>query len=620
MRYIPLVAVLLLGAAPQERAGGHPRLLFRAKATRNVPGLDEMVAKSKQAPWSKRLSDLKESTHGLALHWLITGDESSAKSCYEQLKEMKPDEGYGLYVQGPVFMLPIAYDWLYAWKGFTDKKAIEDKIVQTGASSMEFLKGRSDSVWHTSAPRAAMGVGLAGLALEGHHPKAAEFVKFTTDYLEKTYFPAMAHIDGGGVAGMSYAVHEGFAPLTYLLWALRSARDVDYFNREKWCATRVEYFIHQMLPDLTFQRWGDCVAGSRCGSRDETRGQLDMLARAHESPAAWALSARIAKRWPDSNGYHESVLPPWFIFGRETKEADLTLPLARMFGEKSIGQCFFRTGWGENDTVVFFKAGDYFDNHGHFDQGSFTIYRREQLAIDAGVYGDFDSDHRMKFARNTVAHNSVLIGLDDAGASQRIVNSQDSQDLADHEQKRLSRKLETADIVAWKTEGDYAYVSADLTAAYEPDRARLVTRELVWVRGALIVFDKVDTPHRARWLLHAAGDLESSGARFAYKGKTATLHGVSLLPKKPKIKSVRSNSVDGVEIQPTKTGEFAVGGGDRVEVEGGPHFLHVLFALDSGQEPPAVKLVEEGDVVGVELGGRKFLFKKTGVARSPVVR
>jgi len=596
--------------ALQEK-GAHPRLLFRAKASKGVPGLDEIVAKSKQAPWSQRLGDLKETTHGLALHWLITGDEASARACAGQLRKIDPDEGYGLFVQGPVFTLPIAYDWLCGWKGFTDRKAVEAKIAKTADKAIEFLNGDGDHVFHTSAPRALMGIGLAGLALGRE-----DYVKVAMEYLDRTYFPALQHLDCGGVAGPTYALHEGFQPLLFLLWALRSARDIDLFPK---IAPMMEYVVHSMLPDLTLVRWGDCVGGSRCGTRDETRGIVDMLARGLESAAGFALSARIAKRWPSSRGYHASVLPTFFVFGREAKEGDIAVPPARLFGEKSIGQAFFRTGWGDEDTVVFFKAGDYYDSHGHYDQGSFTIYRRGHLAVDAGVYSAYD-DHRMKFARTTIAHNTLLVGPDDARGSQRIVEGQSSQDVDDHEAKKRSKKFEAADVIAWKVDKDWAYVSADLTAAYDPQFAKLVTRELVWTRaGALVVFDKVETPSRARFLLHSAGDVEIAGQRFVLPGKDASLHGATLLPKRAKLTRVKGCSVDGTEY-PAKPAEFGVPGEWRLEVEGGAHFLHVLWALDKGAEAPAAKLVENGDTVGVELGGRRYMFKKAGVSRAPAVK
>ena len=599
MKYLALLVLFI----PQAK-NPHPRL-FIAK-------LDEIVAKSKRAPWSSRLDGLKETTHGMALHWLLTGDEKSAKSCLDELKKMDPDEGYGLYAQGPIFTLPVAYDWLWSWKGFgdADKKSVEAKIVKTADKAIEFLKGKDDSVWHTSAPRSLMGIALAGVAVD-----RADYLAFAHEYFDKTYSPAMASLDGGGVAGMSYSMEEGFAPMCYAALAFG-------IKKCDWMERRAQYIVHQVLPDLTFQRWGDCVTGSRCSFRDEGRHVLDMLVKLTGSASAKWLSNQIAKKWPNKQGYHESVLPDFFCFGDDVKDAAVDAPLEEIFGEKQIGQCFMRTGWGADDTVVFFKAGDYFDNHGHPDQGEFTIYRKGHLAIDSGCYDSFGSKHHKGYTLTTAAHNVILFGSDKAGG-QRPLSKQDSQDVADHEAKKKSAGFETADIVAWKNEREYSYVSADLTAAYDSKTVQLWTRELVWLKkpGVLVVFDKTASSVAPRWLLHGVNEPDVKGQTWSFGQKESTLVGVTLLPKKASIKKVGPGClVDGEDFATDKPGEYGVPGAWRVEVSGNSHYLHVLFPLDAGAAAPSAKLVEEGGSVGAEVAGRKILFKKDGLSKSVTVK
>lgn len=585
--------LLVLLVAPQDTK--HPHLFFKGRPP--------------EFPWKNRLDDLKQTPPGLALHWRYTGDEASAKACVAALKKMDADEGYGLYATGPVLYLPLCYDWLSDWKGFKERAEIEQRIVKTADACRAFLDGKDDSVWHTSAPRAAMGVGLAGLALGGK--KGAEYLAFTKTYLEKTYFPAMESLDGAAVAGMSYGVTESFFPLCVLLWAMRG--EVDYFPKQKWLQKRLEYLVDSIQPDHTFVRWGDVVGGGRCSTRDEVRPVLDMLAAAYDSKDGFAMSARIAKKW-SSAGYHAEVLWLAPFFARAGDDATIRRPLASIYGRDSVGHAFLRSGWGDDDTVVFFKCGDYFDDHGHFDQGSFTIHRRGPLAIDDFAYGGFDADHRMKYGRLAVAHNTLLIG-----GGQRVVKSQDSQDLADHAQKKKARALETGDVVAWQVEKDYVYVSADLTAAYDPKIVKLATRELVWLGGGtLVVFDKVEATEPARWLLHAIEPPKVNGAVFMIESRDATLVGQTILPAKPALMTVEGWTVDGKDFPPGEKGEFHVVGGHRIEVSGGAAFLHVLTALDKGREAPRAKRVD-GEC-GVEVGGRKVTFKASGVARSVVVK
>ncbi len=594
---VALFALVAFALASEASAQAHPRVLFRGKPP--------------ELPWRDRLDDLRETPPGLALHWAYTGDDASARACRAALLAMEGDEGYGLSAAGAVLYLPVAYDWLYAWKGWTaaDRKTIEGRIERTAESCRDFLAGRDDHVFHTSAPRAVMGVGLAALVLEGHHAKAAEWLAFTREYLEKTYLPAIRFLDGGAVAGMSYAVNEGFFPLGVLLSALKSAKGLDYFAREKSLARILEYTIHSLLPDQTFLRWGDIVGGGRASTRDEARCVIDMFASGLDSRDGFAASAGIDRRWP-SHGYHAEVLWLAPFFARESRNDVVRLPPTALFGRDSVGHAFFRSGWDEDATCVFFKCGDYFDDHGHFDQGSFTIWRREHLAVRSFAYGGFNEPHRLEFGRRTVAHSTLLIGAGDAVGGQRIVRSQDSQDVADYQSKKKAKDLETGDVIGWEAQKGWTYLAADLTAAYERNMARRVTRELVWLDGrTLIVLDRVEAAAPARWLLHLAAAPRIDGNAFLAEGEKSSLAVTTLLPEKPRIQAVKGWIADGKDYPPDSPGEFHVPGGHRVEVTGGAVFLHVLTAVDAGQAAPRPKRAS-GPETGVEISGTRILFPR----------
>jgi hypothetical protein len=612
----PVLGGLFLAAV--ALAGDRPRVLLRQTAEDGCPGLDEVKARAEKDPWKKRLGDLRETTHGKALHWLVTGDEGSAQACLDELRATNPDDGYGLYALGPVLTLPVAYDWLWAWKGFSaaDKKLVEEKIVKTADASVAFLKGKGDSVWHTSAPRSLMAVALAGAALDA--AKGAEYAAFAKEYFEGVYAPAMAALDGGAVAGMSYAVTEGFHPLLHALWAMKTGRGYDGFAvakaRGDWLNAMGEYLGCQSLPDMTWQRWGDCVTGSRASLKEEARNVLDMLARGGSASAAW-LSAQAAKKWPETSAYHASVVPDFFVFGAEEGEPPPEPPRARLFGRATIGQACLRTGWGDDATVVFFKAGDYFDNHGHFDQGAFTIWRKGFLALDSGAYGSFDAAHRMEYARKSIAHNVLVFGTDAEGG-QRLLNSQDSGDLADHVAKKKARNLETAEILAWEAREGWAYVAASLGAAYDPKVVASWTREIVFLdSGALVVLDRAKARAPARWLLHTTGEPALETGTFRVTEGSSALAGWTLLPDKAVVKKVGPGCfVDGKDFPPDKVASFGVPGAWRVEVSGGDVFLHVLVPMDAAGALPEVTR----DGLGATIGDVRVSFSGSGPGRAEV--
>lgn len=89
------------------------------------------------------------------------------------------------------------------------------------------------------------------------------------------------------------------------------------------------------------------------------------------------------------------------------------LPLTRFSGSP-FGWMIARTGWGENSVIAEMKINEHFvGNHQHLDGGSFQIYYKGPLAIDAGAYsgssGGYNSPHNKNYFKRTIAHNSLLV-------------------------------------------------------------------------------------------------------------------------------------------------------------------------------------------------------------------
>ncbi|MBI3267928.1 MAG: heparinase II/III family protein [Planctomycetes bacterium] len=627
-----------LGYSPEEvcaqEARPRPRLLFTARPVAGVPSLDEVRARAAEAPWRARVGDLDGNVANLALRWRLTGDAAVAARAVDALLELAPEEGYGLDYQGALLYLPLGYDWLHEKLTPPQRVQVADRIARQAEACRAFLQGPEEHIFHTSAYRAAMGLGLAAVALWGERPAAVEWLRACQDQLERSLFPACRYLDGAGVAGMSYSMGDAFPPLLLLQWALKSGLGLDTFQKNRdWLTSRLQYLRYSTLPDHTFVRWGDIVGGSRASTRDEARLVVDLLSRALERADGRAFAAEIAKRW-QNQGYHSAVLYLGFLFGAAAPEAPPpALPLCRLFGKASVGQAFLRSGWGEGDTVVFVKCGDYFDDHGHFDQGSFTIFRKGHLAIDAGCYGDFNADHRLRFARHSMAHNTLLIGRPGeplARWCQRVVKSQDSQDLEDYQRKKKRLSLETGEVLAFEDRGEWSYLAADLTPAYDPSVVRLATREFVFLRGThLVLFDRVDAPGaRARWLLHGAKRPEVAGTDFAVRGEASALAGRVLLPADASPRVVEEYRVDDAGFPPDGKGEFHVPGEGRVEVETAAPaaFLVVLAIGDAANGAGAggaagaalgadATLVRAEGQVGARVGGRTVWFRTSGAPR-----
>ena len=118
-------------------------------------------------------------------------------------------------------------------------------------------------------------------------------------------------------------------------------------------------------------------------------------------------------------------------------------------------------------------------NHAHLDSRSFQIYYKGPLAWDNGRYDKFGSEHDANYAKETIAHNSLLI-YDPNEKMQGYKVIPEPRNSGG--QRRIDRPLETyadltsgevhqADLLAMEYGEDpykpeYSYISGDLAPGY----------------------------------------------------------------------------------------------------------------------------------------------------------
>ena len=75
----------------------------------------------------------------------------------------------------------------------------------------------------------------------------------------------------------------------------------------------------------------------------------------------------------------------------------------------TYGWMIARTGWDANSVIAEMKINEQFvGNHQHMDGGSFQIYHKGPLAIDAGAYsgssGGYNSPNNKNYFKRTIAN------------------------------------------------------------------------------------------------------------------------------------------------------------------------------------------------------------------------
>lgn len=335
------------------------------------------------------------------------------------------------------------------------------------------------------------------------------------------------------------------------------------------------------------------------------------------------------------------------------------LPLTRLFGSPN-GLMVARTGFNRGveapDVLVWAKIGETFvGNHAHLDSGSFQIYYKGQLAWDNGRYDKFGSPHDANYAKETIAHNSLLI----YDPSEQMVSNTSipapknsgGQRRPGKEQTNLEELSgsdnHTADLLAMEYGEDpktpeYSYISGDLAPGYS-NKVSEVRRSMLFMPTGIeekpaifVVMDKITARNpsfKKTFLLHSLQAPEVDGNVTVIKRDTIGYNGKltnqTLYPQNSEIKKVggpgRQNWVVNQNYPPTfgkyyvnfNGDETAQHGWGRVEISPSvksktDYFLNVMYVSDADNFSPVDKadLIETEDILGARIFDKVTLFAK----------
>ena len=318
----------------------------------------------------------------------------------------------------------------------------------------------------------AMGAGLAGLALYGHHPEAPRYAAFARDYFRDKLFPARRLQDGTVHNGFGYGRKYTMWLTAHFITAWYSATGENLWqeieSQGDWARREILFLIYGRYPNGSYLRFGDSY--SLLSDNYSFRAISERSQAYGDSIGQGFLNLMLEQN--QGRVTEEPTAYAYFIFydPEAPGTSHTTLPTRQLFSREGTGLLVWKSDWTDNGTTVFFKCGNYFDDHGHFDQGHLDVYRRAPLLIDSGSYLTFDGPFRKEYWHRTVAHNSVLIVdplLPGDEGGQRVFSSQNDSSMAMY---HADRQAETGDILDYLDEPGLAYVAGDMTAAYPSDR------------------------------------------------------------------------------------------------------------------------------------------------------
>jgi heparin/heparan-sulfate lyase len=272
-----------------------------------------------------------------------------------------------------------------------------------------------------------------------------------------------------------------------------------------------------------------------------------------------------------------------------------SLPQARNF--QDMGVIFMRSGSAAGDTYAAFVAGGNVNQHRHYDQGHFTIFRGGFLAIDSGDYGPRErNDHLCEYLYRTVAHNSVLIHAPAAADTPAKVWGGPAKTLDGGQYEFAGKQL------AFETNASFTYAATDATKCYAPAKCKEAIRQFVFLYpDTFVIFDHVTAAkpeYGKSWLLHTVGEpaVAADGRSFRVEQGDGALVCSTVMPQDAVLEKIggpgkESWSAGGNHPQDGKAKELA--GAWRVEVSpkgqrAEDFFLHVIRVGDKSLKDAGV--------------------------------
>jgi len=350
--------------------------------------------------------------------------------------------------------------------------------------------------------------------------------------------------------------------------------------------------------------WGDMQSGGDGGVTHEMACNVDMLTWATKSATGAYLSKWLAGKRGDKRFYGETAMF-YFLYTRTGESKPATPRASHLSGGKHGGHFIAREKWDDGATVVGFRCNDAYTGHNHMDQGSFVIYRKGLLALDAGYYKNAGGPQR-----KTENHNTLLLG----GKGQRYVRPRANASLESYLRglKPGNRGFETGNILFHKEAGSWAAVSGEFGQAYDSTVVGGAVRQILFVRpGVVAVVDHLAAPQgkvlpEVSWLLHLPAKPGLAGSALVVNNRKAWLRCRPLLSggQPPAVKEGRATLIRPKQRKPTWCATYRYAGVEKLTLV---HLIEVGDGTTPGKQLDAKAEAVAGSVK-LALGGKTYVF------------
>lgn len=221
------------------------------------------------------------------------------------------------------------------------------------------------------------------------------------EFLQKEKFPRLVTYyrglpGGGSREGTGYGTAQKALFENYLMWKDSTGEDLSELTSHT--RETIDYWIHATVP--TRDRFAPIG--------DQSRSSIPDLFDYHENLVHTAVvlnpgtpEARRGTWWLNNNSVN-GVSAAFNLAGDLLPLPDApVVPTERVYHASGAGVLFARSSWNTDASWFSFMAGKYDQSHAHQDQGAFTFFKRDWLAVTSNIWSNSGIN------QETVYHNTI---------------------------------------------------------------------------------------------------------------------------------------------------------------------------------------------------------------------
>lgn len=400
--------------------------------------------------------------------------------------------------------MALGYDFIADWLSAEEQQHIGNNLLRCGAA---FLRAHRNPQIHNHEVKINAALAVLGIVLDD---ETLLDVAVNQPYGLRWQLENGLLDDGLWFEG---SLHYHYYALQGFFAFEKLARDTRWSLLDgPWYRNMLHFPLQLLLPDVTFPRLNDCLAGQ------EALQHSDLYEFAWQ---VWAdpLYASVLRHLdPDGSGLEAQL---W----RTSPLPEKTPPLvpAESVTAVSAGLTLWRRP--DSPQKILFKHSPYGGEHDHYDRLSLNIWQDDGwLLPDLGTTG-YGAGMHYGYYKNSATHNTLTVNQSNQPPAVPVLLS--------HEQGKEYHWIDAR--VDWRLPppplNSHTRVEWDVDAW----RDVVFRRQLLWWQDLLIDVSLIDNPHRQQldWTLHlAAQALDQSGtpAPFALSGPLREMHHASYTP------------------------------------------------------------------------------------------